>query len=856
MAKLDLSLVIKGINLGMIANSMIHPFRTWFHEIRSGAFRQFTSRLPRPHQESFTFLGDIARVDAGDCPHVTVGSSAGSMRVIPLADDLLQLRFRPGRDFPEAFSYSVERSEADWQPIQAAVTETDDRIELATGALNLLIEKKPFRLILRDSDGHTLLFDEQGSGHHPAGGQIVWQAHLDRDGAFYGLGEKAGALNHTGRRFELWNTDQIGYDRDIDPLYMSVPFLMALSDGRAVGLFFDNTFRATLNVGASAPGRIEYRAEGGEFRLYVMAGTPRSVMARYTELTGRMKLPPLWALGFHQARWSYYPELRVLEIAQEFRQRRLPCDTIHLDIHYMDGYRCFTWDRRRFPDPRGMLADLHSQGFKIISIIDPGIKTDPGYRVYREGDASDVFVRFPDGARFTGPVWPGSCHFPDFANPDVRDWWGNLYNGLLDDGIDAFWNDMNEPALITGRAGQTISDCVRHANESAGQVGTEGQSTRDLDAPKTHHAEIHNVYGLLMARASVEGLRRLRPDRRPLILSRSGWAGLQRYAIHWTGDNKSTWDHLRLSVQMVLNLGLSGIPITGPDIGGFTGGPTPELFARWMQVGAFMPFFRVHCMQGAPNQEPWNFGEEVEAITRRYLDLRYRMLPYLYTAAWQAATAGSPIARPLCFDYPADRSTYSLDDEYLWGDSLLVAPIMEEGATGRTVYLPAGEWLDFWSRCRYQGGQTIEIDAPLDRLPLFVKAGSIIPLWPVQQHVGEQVIDHLTLQVYWTAGEHTSLHYEDDGLCPDYASRQNHRLSCLILRADDGNSGRILRSIRQGAYQPPTRHITLDVIGLEREPASVKAQGGNLIGQTWSDRDNRLTLMLEAMKTFEVHLDG
>jgi alpha-glucosidase len=605
-------------------------------------------------------------------------------------------------------------------------------------------------------------------------------------------------------------------------------------------LFFDNTFESAIDVGAIVPGTLEYRADGGELRLYVMTGTPQSVLERYTELTGRIQLPPLWVLGFHQSRWSYYPEARVMEIAREMRQRRLPCDVIHLDIHYMDGYRCFTWDKRHFPDPKRMLAALHEQGFKAISIIDPGIKIDPGYWVYKEADAANAFIRYPSGVRFTGPVWPGSCHFPDFADPQVRQWWGGLYRGLLDDGIDGFWNDMNEPALIAGRAGQTVPVGVRHRKEGE-MVAT--------------HAEIHNVYGLLMVRASTEGIGRLRPDRRPFVLSRSGWAGLQRYGAHWTGDNRSDWDHLRLSIQMVLSLGLSGIPIVGADVGGFTGGPTPELFARWIQVGAFTPFFRVHSMQGSPYQEPWAFGEEVEAIARQYIELRYRLLPYLYTAVWQAASTGCPVARPLAFVYPEDRNTTSLDDEYLWGDSFLVAPVIKPGAMGRPVYLPAGQWLDFWSGRPYEGGQIIEVEAPLEKLPLFVKAGSIVPLWPVQQYVGEQAIENLTLQVYWADGEHISLYYEDDGLSPDCARPENHRLSRLILRADD-EGGQIVREVVQGHYASSIRHITLDIIGLQHEPLWVKAQAGELLGQAWDAQDNRLLLTLEASGAFEVQISS
>ncbi|HEC23600.1 MAG TPA: alpha-glucosidase, partial [Chloroflexi bacterium] len=518
----------------------------------------------------------------------------------------------------------------------------------------------------------------------------------------------------------------------------------------------------------------------------------------------------------------------------------LPCDVIHLDIHYMDDYRCFTWNRDRFPAPREMLADLREKGFRAMAIIDPGIKVDDQYAVYREGVRRDVFVKYPDGTRFTGPVWPGDCHFPDFTDPEVRAWWGELYRGLLEDGLSAFWNDMNEPALITVRPEYaSVPDVVRHDAEGRG----------------ADHAEMHNLYGMLMVRASAEGLRRLQPDRRPLILTRSGWAGVQRYALHWTGDNASTWDHLRLSIQMVLNLGLSGIPITGPDVGGFTGGPGPELYARWMQVGAFMPFFRVHSMSGSPDQEPWAFGPEVEAISRRYLELRYRLLPYLYTAVWQASRTGIPVARAMSFVYPADPHTPGLDTQYLFGDSFLVAPVLEQGATSRPVYLPPGTWYDFWTGQQYHGGQTISVAAPLETLPLFVRAGSVIPLWPVQQHVGEKVPAPLTLAAYWAPGEHSSLLYEDDGLCANYESPEAHRLSRFVLRGgEEGTIGALVRLIEQGEYQPPASPAVLRLVGMSRPPSAIMLEGGTLINWEYSPETRSLQVEFDAPREFTLSL--
>jgi alpha-glucosidase len=379
-----------------------------------------------------------------------------------------------------------------------------------------------------------------------------------------------------------------------------------------------------------------------------------------------------------------------------------------------------------------------------------------------------------------------------------------------------------------------VPEIVQHSKE--GQGGTQ--------------AELHNVYGLLMARASAEGIERLRPDRRPAILTRSGWAGMQRHAMHWTGDNKSTWDHLRLSIQMVLTLGLSGVPISGADVGGFTGGPSPELYARWMQLGAFMPFYRVHSMVGSPDQEPWAFGEQVEAICRKYLELRYRLLPYLYTAVWQASQTGTPPMRALAFMFPDDPTVASLDDEYMLGESLLIAPVVEEGATQRRVYLPASEWFDFWSGARHSGPQTLTVDAPLDVLPLFVRGGAVIPFWPVQQYVGEKPVETLELRAYLSPGEHSSLLYEDDGLTPEYARPDAHRVSRFVL---DGTQGSLTRHIEQGTYAPGYTRVMIKIAGLDAQPGAVNVEGGRLVSHTWDAQARGLTVELDAEGPFALH---
>lgn len=763
----------------------------------------------------------------------SVTTDAGVLRVVAVADDVLLLRMAPATNFPPATSNAVVVSEDQW-PAVAVEARAVGGLDLAaadapppvalrpgegvvvrTGALTLSLSGSPCRLRLTGAAGQVL-FDEAVAALGSPG--VGFSARFGADAAFYGLGEKASALNHAGRRFELWNVDAATYTRGTDPLYLGVPFLVAQRGAQAVGLFLDDPHRAWLDVGATAPGAVDLRAAGGELRLYLLAGTPAQVLERYTWLTGRARLPPLWALGFHQSRYSYFPQARVLALAKELRRRRLPCDVLHLDIHHMDGYRCFTWHPERFPAPRAMLDELHGLGFKALCIVDPGIKVDPGYRVYDEALARRFFLTWPDGEPFTGPVWPGPCHFPDFSREEVRAWWGEQYRGLLDDGVDAFWNDMNEAALLTVPPGAGVPDVVQHAGGD--------------------HAALHNEYGALMARASAEGLRRLRPGQRPVLLTRAGWAGVQRDALHWTGDNRSTWDHLRLSLQMVLGLGYSGVPFTGPDTGGFTGGPSPELFARWMQLSSLLPFFRVHSVLGSPPQEPFAFGPRVEALSRAALERRYRLLPYLYTAAWQATQTGAPLARAMAFAFPADRRFASTDDQFMLGDALLVAPVLERGARAREVLLPEGAWHDFETGERYEGGRAVRCEAPLERLPLYARAGAVVPLWPVQQHVGERPLAELQLELRAYPGAGESLLYEDDGETPGGP----HRLS-RFERSARGLARRV-----EGALPGAPARVLVRAFGVDG-PA-LRLRGGALGAQR--REGDALCCELEAAGAFEL----
>ncbi len=584
--------------------------------------------------------------------------------------------------------------------------------------------------------------------------------------SFYGAGEIAGPLLRNGRRVVCWNTDSFEYDDTKESLYQSHPWVLGVrSDGTSFGVLADTTFRCTLEFGGAGaearPGSpagdgLAISAEGLPFEVYVVEREePGQVVAALADLTGHMPLPPKWALGFHQSRWSYEPDTQVLEIAREFRARRMPADCIWLDIDYMEGFRCFTFDPQKFPEPRRLNDDLHALGFKSIWMIDCGFKVDENDPVYRSGREGDHFIRTAGGEEFKGSVWPGLCAFPDFTREATRRWWAELYKPFLDTGLDGVWNDMNEPAVFDNPSKQPPEDLQHRADEEIGGPGP--------------HSRYRNVYGMLMVRASREGMQRARPGKRPFILTRSNFVGGHRYAATWTGDNVANSDHLSWSIPMVLNMGLSGQPFSGPDIGGFSGNADARLFARWMGIGALLPFARVHSIKDSQPREPWAMGEECERACRAALERRYRLMPYLYTLFHEAAMTGLPIARPLFFGDPRDQSLRDADDAFLLGSDLLVRCAVEPDGACQAAFphgRPAWRGFDLGELETTQG--TAHSTHP--ELPeMYVRAGSIIPIGPVMQWVDERPLDPLTLVVAPDArGEAVGVLYEDAGEGLDY----------------------------------------------------------------------------------------
>jgi alpha-glucosidase len=658
---------------------------------------------------------------------------------------------------------------------------------------------------------------------------------LESDERVFGLGERTGSMNKRGQAFPIWNIDpHKGHDFRTVTMYTSIPFYLchSVADGRISGVLIDHTGRVEMDIGKSDARTLSATVAGDSLVVYFFTGpTAFDVQWQYSALTGRMPLPPRWAIGYHQCRWGYASAQNVLEVASQLRERRHPCDAIWLDIDYMNGYRNFTWDSNTFPHPEQMAAELHEQGLHLVTILDPGVKIDEQYAVYQQGLAEEMFCRMPDGSVFTGSVWPGACHFPDFSQQKVRRWWGDLYKRLLDTGVDGIWNDMNEPAL-TGWNVDEKRAVHLDSNTMPDQVVHEAgdDNTTSPDGQRISHQFFHNAYGMEMARSTYNGLSRLRPDSRPFVLTRSGTAGMQRYAALWTGDNWSRWQDIAMAIPMCLNISMSGVPFVGVDIGGFWESSNGELLVRFAQLGALLPFCRNHSAITTARQEPWAFGEPYESAFRTALETRYRLLPYLYTLFREASRSGAPVIRPLYYHYPQDEQACDREDELLIGDSLLSAPIYEPGVTSRRVYLPEGAWFDFWSGQEYPGAGWSELPAPLARWPFLIRGNSILPTGPLMQHTGELPTDPLTLTCYMTANGLANFKlYEDDGSSLAYraGSFAETRITCRA--SDEGATVEIEERFNRFRPQRETYEIVVHIGGKTLRQTVQAGQGETVV---------------------------
>ncbi|MFE3849388.1 glycoside hydrolase family 31 protein [Flavobacterium sp. LB3P45] len=721
------------------------------------------------------------------------------LKVTVLRDSLIRFRFTTKGYFSNDFSYAIDKSHSHGYNF-LEVSELGDYYQIKTSKVQCRIQKADMRLSIFDLNDNIILEDELGfhwEESYEYGGNIVKMSKASKDGeCFYGLGDKATQLNLKGKRLENFATDQYAFQKDQEPLYKVVPFYIGLQNKQSYGIFFDNTFRTYFDFCHERRNVTSYWAEGGEMNYYFIYGPQmQDVVTTYTDLTGKPELPPLWALGYHQCKWSYYPESNVKEVAAKFRELKIPCDAIYLDIDYMEGFRCFTWNKEYFPDPKRMVSELAEDGFKTVVIIDPGIKIDKEYAVYKEALEKDYFCKRADGPYMKGKVWPGECNFPDYTNPAVREWWAGLFKELISDiGVKGVWNDMNEPAVMEV-PNKTFPMDVRH----------------DYDGNPCSHRKAHNIYGTQMARATYHGVKRFAYPKRPFIITRSAYSGAQRYTSSWTGDNVATWEHLWIANIQVQRMSISGMGFTGSDIGGFAEQPSGELYARWIQLGVFHPFCRTHSSGDHGNQEPWAFDEEVIDITRKFVNLRYQLLPYLYTMFWQYIEEGIPMLKPLVYYDQEDIQTHYRNDEFVFGNQILVCPILEPNALGRRMYIPRGQWYNYWTNEEVKGGKEVWVDTKFDQIPLFVKAGSIIPKYPVQQYVGELEFDELSLEIYYKEGKEKSVVYEDAQDGYDY---KKGRYSFLSFQTTGKEKELIIQLHKEGKYDTPYSKYKINLIGL------------------------------------------
>lgn len=736
--------------------------------------------------------------------YFTDGESA--VEVMVVSDEIIRVRMAPQGTFLENFSYAVPKLVNTATVFSFTETEEDYRVE--TNTVSCIINKKHFLISFADNQQNVI--NEDLSAMHweenvDFGGYYVYCTKKGHAGeGYFGLGDKPTTFNMRGKRFQNWNTDTYSFARDQDPLYRSIPFYIGLKDTTAYGIFFDNSYRTYFDFGQEDHDKTSFWAEGGELQYYYIHGPHMmDVVKRYHTLTGTHPMPPLWALGYQQCRWSYYPESKVKKLGKTFRDKKIPCDALYLDIDYMDGYRCFTWNKKYFPDPKRMVKELSDDGFKTVVIIDPGIKVDENYWVYKEGKENKYFCRRSDDYFMEGHVWPGRCQFPDFTNPEVREWWGGLFKGLVETGVAGIWNDMNEPAVF---GSGTFPDDVRHY----------------YDGHRGSHRKAHNVYGMQMVRATYDGLKKLYKNKRPLTITRAGYSGVQRYSSVWTGDNLASWEHLKLALLQCVRLSVSGVSFCGTDIGGFTGEPDGELFTRWIQLGVFSPFMRAHSAGDTREREPWSYGEEFEAINRKFIELRYKLLPYFYSAFWEHHKYGFPILRPVVMLEQDKVQNRTREEEFTFGDKILISPILHPGQTSKIVYLPEGKWYNYWTYETYEGGREHTAHAALDSMPIFVKAGSVIPEWPVMQYVGEMDLEEIKFQVYHSPYEVNSFYYEDHGDTFAY-EQEIYTEKKFVVKGDDQSLN--IRQSSEGLYTPRYETYDLKLIGLPFLPKRVIIDG-------------------------------
>ncbi len=771
-----------------------------------------TSRSAAAALAALALAAPIAAAAAAAKPAAFMGRSDGievrsgslHLAVTALADDIVRVRIARGA-FGEDSSWAVP-AEMRRQSVHVGavrITGAPAAAEFRTASMLVRVERDPLRLIISDLAGHVISADAPSRAMNIEGAGFTLRKILPPAEHYFGLGDKTGPLDHRGQAFTDWNTDAYGFQDSTDPLYKTIPFFIAAGGAAgSYGIFLDNTWRSWFDFGKGDPNVLAFGSAGGTIDYYVIYGpSTRRVVERYTHLTGRPPLMPEWALGFQQSRYSYLSADEVRSVAGRLRLERIPADVIWLDIDYQNKNRPFTTNPATFGDMTALAADLRMQGVRLVAITDLHIARAPGqgYAPYDTGVAGDHFVKTRDGRDYVGEVWPGPSVFPDFTRSGTRAWWGGLYANFVDAGVSGFWNDMNEPAVF-------------HVPSKTMPLDTRHRIVEPGFAPRTAtHAEIHNVYGMENSRATFDGLRQLRRGERPFVMTRASYAGGQRYAATWTGDNSSSYEHLKLAITQLLNLGMSGFAYSGADVGGFIGAPSPELLTKWIEIAAFTPIFRVHSANDAPRREPWLDGPAHTDIRRRFIEERYRLMPYLYALADDNSRTGAPLMRPLFYDFPdALDMPCKQPTAFMLGERLLIAPPPEfEDSRAYDICLPPGGWYDFWSGEKVNA-ERVSVTPALERLPAFVRAGAILPRQPLVQSTAQVPQGPLTLDVY-PGDDCRGVIYADDGHSMEFQRQGFLRQS---VRCMPTAAGLVIEfDGREGRFQPWWQSIEVRVHG-------------------------------------------
>lgn len=762
-------------------------FRLFMYSIQRDRINRKFSHAP--DDSNGVEPGNLQSV-ASQMSGIKVDFDNACVEVISLAPGFFKVSWGPGK---QTYPYTLEK--LNWD-VQNVIRDMKDGTSiLSTENMQISIGKSG-TIRFRDKQLNEIRYDNPPIRY---GEGWKLSTRLAPEEHIYGLGERTAPLNLRPGKYTSWNTDPGGnYSSMADPIYIGTPIYLSLSSQGSYLVYFENSYKSRYVIGDN----LEATFDGGTLTYYTIFGSLETIFEQLANLVGHPLLPPRWSLGYHQSRWGYRSEDEIRKLVDGFVAHDLPISVIHLDIDYMDGFRVFTIHPDRFPDMKRLTKELDAKGIKVVATINPAIKQDPKYKIYADGRNKDMYCKLPNGKVLGGVSWPGWSVFPDFTDAEVRKWWAEQYQYLVDAGISGFWHDMNEPASMAVWGDMSFPEVIQH----------------DMEGHGGDHREAHNLYGLLMNRAGHEALTGLAPDKRPWIFSRSGWAGLQRYAWNWTGDVESSWEALRQTIPTILGLGLSGHAFSGVDIGGYSGDPDAELYLRWFQMATFFPLFRTHSATGTRPREPWSYGEPTTSIIRKFLKLRYSLIPYFYTLSWKTSQSGIPPVRPLFWEAPNDPQLWDIGDEFMFGNSMLVAPILYKGAASRPVTLPPGVWYSFWDDRILAGPGTYSIEATSEVIPIFIRGGSILPLEENKQlvlhiHIGDGLSS--SSELYLDSGDGYGVHRVDT------FKVSNQQGSCNINWDKNGDYPFPYRSVKIILHGKKLAHTTADGVSISMAGNSI-----------------------------------